>query len=576
MESQSETTQTVSALKVPVLKTREYDLWSIRMEQYLTFTDHALWEVIVNGDSVSSVASAGAEVPIPPKTAKQKLSLWEAIKNKFGGNKELKKMQMTILRQNYENFAASSQEGLYKTYDRFQKLISQLEIYGEVISQEDANLKLLKSLPSACNNIALIMRNKSDLDTLIMEDLYNNLKGNRNRDAPTRNAPVDTSTTNSLVVQDGIGSSSSPNSDSKVHTCSKESLKSYEALQKQYDQQREALNKSNLKIIGYQMGLKSLEARIVVHEKNEVVYKEDVAFLKYDVQSEVLNNVFDSHESDVDDNQVNDRFKKVKRYHPVPPTYTGNYMPLRADLSFAGLDNSVFKSKVSETITSVPKIKTNASKTSKDSLEKPKTVRSSALLIEDWKSDSEDENVFKPKKVKKIVKPSLKKIEFVKARNTTVENKNKSKNLGSSVRVLGPSVRLKIFGPTYVNLGDSIPINVATLPNAYLPTDPLMPDLEDTGDHQDTRIFSSAYDDEVEAFGYIPLMKTKLLIKKLKDSKGEHQVYRRIVGIKRLHDDIRITTAQVTTIFNKVNDASLRVTTADRVTTAGWIKTEIA
>nr|GFB30350.1 hypothetical protein [Tanacetum cinerariifolium] len=29
-------------------------------------------------------------------------------------------------------------------------------------------------------------------------------KGNRNRDAPTRNAPVDTSTTNALVVQDGI------------------------------------------------------------------------------------------------------------------------------------------------------------------------------------------------------------------------------------------------------------------------------------------------------------------------------------------------------------------------------------
>ncbi|GJU63421.1 hypothetical protein Tco_1245256, partial [Tanacetum coccineum] len=103
-------------------------------------------------------------------------SLWEAIKNRFGGNKESKKMQKTILKQNYENFAASSQEGLDKTYDRFQKLISQLEIHGEVISQEDANLKLLRSLPSAWNNIDLIMRNKSDLDTISMDDLYNNLK----------------------------------------------------------------------------------------------------------------------------------------------------------------------------------------------------------------------------------------------------------------------------------------------------------------------------------------------------------------------------------------------------------------
>nr|GEU35465.1 ribonuclease H-like domain-containing protein [Tanacetum cinerariifolium] len=106
------------------------------MEQYLTFTDHALWEVIVNGVLVSSVASASAEGLIPPKTAELKLarknelkakstlmlaipdehllnfhackdakSLGQAIKNRFGGNKESKKMQKTILKQNYENFA---------------------------------------------------------------------------------------------------------------------------------------------------------------------------------------------------------------------------------------------------------------------------------------------------------------------------------------------------------------------------------------------------------------------------------------------------------------------------------------
>ncbi|GJV85199.1 ribonuclease H-like domain-containing protein [Tanacetum coccineum] len=56
-------------------------------------------------------------------------SLWKAIKNRFGGNKESKKMQKTILNHNYENFTASSQEGLDKIYDRFQKLTSQLEIH---------------------------------------------------------------------------------------------------------------------------------------------------------------------------------------------------------------------------------------------------------------------------------------------------------------------------------------------------------------------------------------------------------------------------------------------------------------
>ncbi|GJZ30343.1 ribonuclease H-like domain-containing protein [Tanacetum coccineum] len=84
MESQSETTQTVSALKLLVLKTGEYDLWSMRMEQYLTFTDHALWEVIVNGDLVSPIASAsaGAEGPIPLKTIEQKLARKNELKEK--------------------------------------------------------------------------------------------------------------------------------------------------------------------------------------------------------------------------------------------------------------------------------------------------------------------------------------------------------------------------------------------------------------------------------------------------------------------------------------------------------------
>ncbi|GKC91592.1 hypothetical protein Tco_1152241 [Tanacetum coccineum] len=54
------------------------------MEQYLTHTDYALWEVIVNGDAPAVVASAstGAEGPIPPKTAEQKLARKNELKAK--------------------------------------------------------------------------------------------------------------------------------------------------------------------------------------------------------------------------------------------------------------------------------------------------------------------------------------------------------------------------------------------------------------------------------------------------------------------------------------------------------------
>ncbi|GKG19016.1 hypothetical protein Tco_0376115, partial [Tanacetum coccineum] len=63
-----------------------------------------------------------------------------------------------------------------KAYDRFQKLISQLEVHGAPISEEDINQKFLRSLPSSWNQIALIMRNKPDINEIDIDDLYNNLR----------------------------------------------------------------------------------------------------------------------------------------------------------------------------------------------------------------------------------------------------------------------------------------------------------------------------------------------------------------------------------------------------------------
>nr|GEX83563.1 ribonuclease H-like domain-containing protein [Tanacetum cinerariifolium] len=159
-----------------MLKTRDYDLYSMRMEQYLTHTDYVLWEVIINGDSSVPEPPAIGTV-VPPKIEAQKLarknelkakstlllaipgehllkfhsikdakSLWEAIKIRFGGNKESKKMHKTILKQQYKNFIASRSKGLDKSYDRIQKLISQLEL-NETLSIDDLynNLKVYEA-----------------------------------------------------------------------------------------------------------------------------------------------------------------------------------------------------------------------------------------------------------------------------------------------------------------------------------------------------------------------------------------------------------------------------------------------
>ncbi|GKE65670.1 hypothetical protein Tco_1519831 [Tanacetum coccineum] len=66
-------------------------------------------------------------------------SLLEAIEKRFGGNAAIKKTQRNLLKQQYENFSAPSSETLDQTFDRLQKLVSQLEILGEKLSQEDVN-----------------------------------------------------------------------------------------------------------------------------------------------------------------------------------------------------------------------------------------------------------------------------------------------------------------------------------------------------------------------------------------------------------------------------------------------------
>ncbi|GJS17667.1 putative ribonuclease H-like domain-containing protein [Tanacetum coccineum] len=103
-------------------------------------------------------------------------SLLQAIKKRFGGNTATKKTQRNLLNQQYEIFTASSSEVLDQTFDRLQKLISQLEIHGESISQEDINQKFLRRLSQEWNTHSIVWRNKLEIDTLSLDDLYNNLK----------------------------------------------------------------------------------------------------------------------------------------------------------------------------------------------------------------------------------------------------------------------------------------------------------------------------------------------------------------------------------------------------------------
>nr|GEY59027.1 hypothetical protein [Tanacetum cinerariifolium] len=258
----------------------------MRIKQYFLMTDYSLWELARKNE----LKARGTLLMALPDKHQLKFNIYKdaktlmvAIEKRFGGNKETKKVQKTLIKQQYENFVGSSSESLDQIHDKLQKLISQLEILRESLSHEDINLKFLRSLPTEWRTHTLIWRNKTDLEKQSLDDLFNSLKiyeaertgRNLRANGPTsmgfdmskvecynchrkghfvRECSYDWSfqaeeePTNYALM--AFTSSSSFNSDNEVPSCLKESV----------------------------------EARRLVYQQNESVFEEDIKLLKLEVQ----------------------------------------------------------------------------------------------------------------------------------------------------------------------------------------------------------------------------------------------------------------------------------------------------
>ncbi|GJV86640.1 ribonuclease H-like domain-containing protein [Tanacetum coccineum] len=241
---QTPTQQAPHTVSLPILKKGEYDIWAMKMEHYLSYIDYHIWEVIQKGNRLVSVSiyTIGVIKVLPPKTAEEILArererkarttllmalpedhlakfhkitdakdMWDAIKSRFGGNDESKKMHKYILKQQFEGFSDANQkflrslpsswsqvslvmrtkpgvdslsiDDLYNNHRVFKFDIKGstgssssaiLDIYGACVSTEDAKQKFLRSLPSSWSQVSLVMRTKPGVDSLSIDDLYNN------------------------------------------------------------------------------------------------------------------------------------------------------------------------------------------------------------------------------------------------------------------------------------------------------------------------------------------------------------------------------------------------------------------
>nr|GEU53351.1 hypothetical protein [Tanacetum cinerariifolium] len=230
-------------------------------------------------------------------------------------------------------------------------------------------------------------------------------------ESTTRNVPVKTTNSSALVSCDGFGG----------YDWSDQAEDGLNYALMAYSTSSSDSEMSELMVLGYKLGLESIEERLKFFKTNESIYIEDIKLLKVEIQMkdiaikelrrklevalkekdgiqltvEKLENASKSLNKLID-SQIVDNCKKGLEYNAVPPPHTGLFMPPKPDLSYIGL----------EEFTNEPAVETLNAKTSEDV---PKVVKNDngAPIIEDWKLDSEDEDESMPKIKKKTVKPSV-------------------------------------------------------------------------------------------------------------------------------------------------------------------------
>ncbi|GKC60172.1 ribonuclease H-like domain-containing protein, partial [Tanacetum coccineum] len=328
----------------------------MRIEQYFLMTDYALWEVIVNGDSPPPKRTVdGVEQTYPPTTAEEKL----ARKNELKARGTL---LMAIPNEHQLKF------NTYKCAKTLMESIEKRFREHEFLNKTGRKINANGSETIGFNKSKVECYNYHKKGHFARERRAT--RENRNKELVRRNVTVETTETKALVAQDGLG----------------------------YDWSDLAEEgPTNFALMAYtssgSSSSSSSDSEILI-SLNQVSdkFKTGVGYDSQVVDSQVFGS------------QVNDKYKTGEGYYAVPPPYTGNFMPPKPNLVPADEEEYVFN----ESITSVTAVETSKVKIS-DS--KSKSV--GEPLIEDWISDSEDENktVFKSKQRK----PSFAKVEFVKS-----------------------------------------------------------------------------------------------------------------------------------------------------------------
>ncbi|GKD27269.1 ribonuclease H-like domain-containing protein [Tanacetum coccineum] len=354
----------VAASKVPMLKPGEYEIWRMRIEQYIQMIDYALWEVTEKSATLPKTTMVEGVI------TRNKADLETMIMDDLYNNLKVYELEVKWVSSSSSStqnmaFVSSSNNNTSSTNEAVNTGHGVSTASTQINVAYSTNIDNLKEMDLRWQMAMLTMRARRFLkntgrkltingnETIGFDkskvECYNCHKrghfarecrapknqDNKNKESTRRSAPVETSTSTALVSCDGLGG---------------------------YDWSDQAKEGPNYALMTYSS--LSFDSEIVDNCKKSLGYE---------------------------------------NYNAFPPPYTGNFVPRTPDLSFTSLYEFVNKPVVE-----------NCKAMSSEKVSKVVRKNDHALIIEEWVSNSKEENVSQTKTKEKIVKPSIAKIEFVK------------------------------------------------------------------------------------------------------------------------------------------------------------------